>query len=61
MLRFIEKHITKLKNDGLVWGYDVPYMLTGRLNLHPSSAIQFIKDNKTDYADFYQELFDNIC
>ncbi|MGN0559236.1 MAG: aldolase catalytic domain-containing protein [Acutalibacteraceae bacterium] len=61
VLRFIEKHITKLKNDGLVWGYDVPYMLTGRLNQHPSSAIQFIKDNKTDYADFYQEIFDNIC
>ena len=58
VLSFIEKHMLPLKASGVVWGYDVPYLLTGRLNRHPSSAIEFIRDGKTDYVDFYQELLD---
>ncbi len=58
ILSFIEKYMLPLKADGVVWGYDVPYLLTGRLNRHPSSAIEFIRDNKTNYAGFYQELLD---
>lgn len=60
VLKFIENHIIKLKADGVVWGYDVPYLLTGRLNQHPSAAINFIKENKTEYSEFYQNLFDNV-
>ncbi len=58
VLRFIEKHINKLKEEGVVWGYDIPYLLTGRLNQHPRDAIQFTTDKRTDYADFYQHLYD---
>ena len=58
VLRFIEDYMLPLKASGVVWGYDVPYLLTGRLNRHPSSAIEFIRDGKTDYCDFYQELLD---
>ncbi|MBQ1555746.1 MAG: aldolase catalytic domain-containing protein [Clostridia bacterium] len=58
VLRFIEQYMLPLKASGVVWGYDVPYLLTGRLNRHPSSAIEFIRDGKTDYCDFYQELLD---
>ena len=29
---------------GAVWGYDIPYLLTGRLNQHPSAAIDFCKE-----------------
>lgn len=60
VLKFIEEHILKLRADGVVWGYDIPYLLTGRLNQHPRDAIQFISDNRTDYADFYQYLFDKV-
>ncbi len=60
ILKFIEEHILKLKADGVVWGYDIPYLLTGRLNQHPRDAIQFISENRTDYADFYQYLFDKV-
>lgn len=60
VLKFIEEHILKLKAEGIVWGYDIPYLLTGRLNQHPRDAIQFISDNRTDYADFYQYLFDKV-
>ncbi len=59
MLNFVEKHIVKLKAEGNQWGYDIPYLLTGILNAHPSSAIKFIKDNRTDYSRYYHELLDN--
>lgn len=58
VLKFIEKHIPKLKEDGAVWGFDIPYLLTGHLNQHPSSAIEYIKQGQTEYADFYTSLLD---
>lgn len=60
VMNFVEKHMLKLKEEGVVWGYDIPYLLTGILNSHPSSAIQFIKEKRTDYSIFYQELMDNV-
>ncbi len=56
ILSFIEKHILALREEGLKWGYDIPYLLTGNTNKHPSSAIQFIKDGNTDYTSFQQQL-----
>ena len=60
LLKFIEKHIVPLKESGVVWGYDVPYLLTGILNQHPKTAIQFSKEGRKDYNDFYLELLDNF-
>lgn len=59
IMNFVEKHMGKLREEGVEWGYDIPYLLTGIMNSHPSSAIQFIKEKRTDYALFYQELIDN--
>lgn len=58
VMNFVEKQILKLKAEGIVWGYDIPYLLTGILNSHPSTAIKFLKDNRTDYFKLYQELLD---
>lgn len=58
LLDFIEKHMVKLHNDGLVWGYDVPYLLTGRFNCHPRTAIAFMKEKRTDYSKFFRETYD---
>lgn len=58
VLKFIENQIDKLKSDGVVWGYDIPYLLTGRMNQHPRDAIQFIADNRSDYANLYRYLYD---
>lgn len=55
-LRFIEKHITKLKAEGLLWGYDIPYMLTGILNQHPRTAISYMGEHRTDYSEFFNIL-----
>ena len=59
VLRFLEKHIQKLKHDGVVWGYDIQYLLTGYLNQHPRTAIAFTKEKREDYFAFFQELQEN--
>lgn len=56
VLQFIEKHINKLREDGVVWGYDLQYLMTGLLNQHPRTAIQFTKEERKDYAEFYKEI-----
>lgn len=54
--QFIEKHMEKLKEDGIVWGFDLQYLMTGLLNQHPRAAITFTNDNRKDYAEFYKEI-----
>lgn len=58
LLKFVEDHILPLRESGVVWGYDVPYLLTGIMNQHPKTAIQFIKDKRTDYNNLYLDLLD---
>ena len=48
--------MTKLKENGVVWGYDMQYLLTGMLNQHPRTAIQFTKDKRKDFSTFYKEI-----
>ena len=56
VLQFIEKHMTKLKKEGVQWGYDLQYLITGLLNQHPRTAIAFTADKREDYAEFYNEM-----
>ena len=58
VLKFLEEHMLPLKESGALWAYDIPYLLTGRLNQHPSAAIDYTKAGLTDYADFYTDLLD---
>ena len=58
LLKFIEKHINRMRDEGVVWGYDIPYLLTGRMNQHPRDAIQFIADHRSDYSNLYRYLYD---
>ena len=39
------------------WGYSIPYMLTGQLNIHPRMAIE-VRDSDTPdaYVQFYDKL-----
>lgn len=32
VIQFIDKHMNKLKEEGVVWGYDLQYLMTGLLN-----------------------------
>ena len=59
VLRFLEEgHMQKLRDQGAVWGYSLPYLLTGVFNRHPSSAIRYTKENRNDITAFWQELLD---
>lgn len=60
VMDFVQKHIIPERAKGNLWGYDIPYLLTGVMNSHPSSAIRFQKDGRFDYSRFYQELLDNM-
>ncbi len=60
ILKIIEDYTRRFKADGVKWGYDIPYMLTGQFNTHPRPAIQFVKDDRADYSNFNNELFDII-
>ncbi len=55
-IKFVEQYMNKLKADGVVWGYDLQYLMTGILNQHPRTAIQFTKEGRTDYTEFYREI-----
>ncbi len=59
LLTFLEKYIIPLKESGVVWGYDIQYMLTGQLNRHPREAIAFTEEKRTDYCEFYKSLLDD--
>ena len=58
ILKFIEKHMVALRESGVVWGYNVPYLLTGQMNRHPRSAIAATNEKRTDFLNFYLEMND---
>lgn len=60
IMDFVQKYMKEEKEKGSIWGYDIPYLLTGVLNCHPSSAIDFIAEQREDYSRFYQELLDHM-
>ena len=60
ILEFIEKYMLALKAEGVVWGYDIQYMLTGLLNRHPREAIEFTSLERKDYSEFYKNLLENL-
>ncbi len=58
ILRCVQDSIEPMRSK-LLWGFDLPYMLTGFLNEHPRAAIKF-KEAKTpgDIVDFYNLIWD---
>lgn len=56
VFQFVEKYISALRKKGVVWGYDLQYLMTGVLNQHPRTAIEFTKNGRSDYAEFYKEI-----
>ncbi|MBQ2081096.1 MAG: aldolase catalytic domain-containing protein [Treponema sp.] len=56
VIDFIQKYMQPLKEKGEKWGYDLQYLMTGVLNQHPRTAIEFTKSGRTDYTEFYHEI-----
>ena len=57
ILKFMEKYMVEMK-EKCVWGYDIPYLLTGLTDQHPRTAIAATKENDTKYLDFFNMLID---
>lgn len=56
ILECIQNHIEPMRKD-LMWGFDIPYMLTGALNRHPRSAIKFnASSDKGNIVKFYDAM-----
>ena len=55
-LPFLDEYMEGLKKKGIVWGYDLQYLMTGLLNQHPRAAIQFTKEGREDHEAFWREL-----
>jgi 4-hydroxy 2-oxovalerate aldolase len=56
VLNCIQNYIEPMRKD-LLWGFDVPYMLTGVLNQHPRAAIKF---NASEDRGNLTKFFDSI-
>ena len=61
VLDCVQNHIEPLRAK-LLWGYDLPYLLTGMMNQHPRTAIKFkeaeLKGDKGDVLKFYDTVMD---
>jgi 4-hydroxy 2-oxovalerate aldolase len=56
ILQCVQEHIEPLRKD-LLWGFDLPYMLTGFFNQHPRAAIRFKSaEAKGDVLKFYDSI-----
>ena len=55
-LPFIDQYMEGLKKQGVVWGYDIQYLLTGLLNQHPRAAIRYTKEGREDHEEFFEEI-----
>jgi 4-hydroxy 2-oxovalerate aldolase len=60
VLDVIGRHILPLQKQ-VGWGYSVPYMVAGMLNLHPQEAIELMElpegnADKYDYAKFFDRM-----
>ena len=55
VLQFIEDYMKPLKKEGVKWGYDLQYMMTGILNQHPRTAIAFTNEDREDYCEVVQD------
>ena len=55
-IQFIQDYMKPMQESGVVWGYDLQYLLTGLLNQHPRTAISFTKEQRKDFVNFYKEI-----
>jgi 4-hydroxy 2-oxovalerate aldolase len=59
VLDCVQNHVEPMRAK-LLWGYDLPYLLTGMLNQHPRTAIKFkeaeLKGEKGDILNFHDTV-----
>ncbi|PWU09245.1 MAG: nucleoid-structuring protein H-NS [Verrucomicrobia bacterium] len=58
ILRCVQDTVEPMR-EKLMWGFDLPYMLTGFLNEHPRAAIKFKEaPEKGNIVEFYTQIWE---
>ena len=59
VLKCIEEIMLPLQKK-ITWGYNIPYMVTGQLNLHPRAAIKVSEGENPshEYLKFYDKMLE---
>jgi len=58
LLDCIQYHVEPMRAE-LMWGFDIPYMITGLMNQHPRSGMRFnAAKERGSMARFYDEMED---
>jgi len=56
IIKIIGSDFLKIREE-IEWGYIIPYMITGTLDVHPRAGMALMKsENKNGYLDFYQKI-----
>ncbi len=55
IIKIIGTDFLKIREE-IEWGYVIPYMITGSLDVHPRAGMAFMKtENKNGYLEFYEK------
>lgn len=58
VLQCIQEHVEPLR-EKLLWGFDIPYMITGLLNHHPRPALHFnASEDRGDIVKFFDMMIE---
>lgn len=56
IIKCLQETVKPLKAK-LNWGYQIPYMITGQMNLHPRSAMKFLAgESRDNFIEFYDDI-----
>ena len=58
LIECIQQHLLPLSKQ-IDWGYSLPYMITGQLNLHPRDAMELREGpHKEEFLTFYDKMME---
>lgn len=56
IIEVISQEFIQMRKE-IEWGYTIPYMITGILDLHPRAGMQLLNsDNREKYLEFFERL-----
>ncbi len=61
VIKIIQDHLISMKQQ-IEWGYHIPYLITGMLNEHPKSAMEWMdSEEKNNFVKFYNQMTESYA
>jgi 4-hydroxy 2-oxovalerate aldolase len=61
IIKVIQDYIIPMQKE-IDWGYHIPYLITGMLNEHPKSAMEWMdSDEKYNFVKFYNQMTESYA